>query len=493
MRSLALYLAAGFLCLAQVRSFGLAPGFSAQRALRLRSAMAADSNDAPQLQELLVKSHETKLAAIEAAKRDAAAQVAEKLAALEERLREVEARNQKAVSERKADFEEALKQESPKAAAKAGKPTFPEGKPKPDYSKVPFKGEPTMKVAPGEVHPAYASRTETESFKSRWGAEEVKLATEVSAKGASKAKAAPAKAAAKAGKPTFPEDKPKPDYSKVPFKGEPTMKVAPGEVHPAYASRTETESFKSRWGAEEVKLATEVSAKGASKAKAAPAKAAAKAGKPTFPEGKPKPDYSKVPFKGEPTMKVAPGEVHPAYASRTETESFKSRWGAEEVKLATEVSAKGASKAKAAPAKAAAKAAGAGAPASASSPAEENEFMSRYLVETHEAKLALQAEIESLRKRATAAEEKADAGTDFMKEYLVNSQQERSELLTRATSAEAKVAEMQVMLDDYQEQMAELLVKSHAAKIEAIERAKVDAIAEYAKQLEDIQKNLLED
>lgn len=119
--------------------------------------------------------------------------------------------------------------------------------------------------------------------------------------------------------------------------------------------------------------------------------------------------------------------------------------------------------------------------------------MSRYLVETHEAKLALQAEIESLRKRATAAEEKADAGTDFMKEYLVNSQQERSELLTRATSAEAKVAEMQVMLDDYQEQMAELLVKSHAAKIEAIERAKVDAIAEYAKQLEDIQKNLLED
>ena len=414
MRSLALYLAAGFLCLAQVRSFGLAPGFSAQRALRLRSAMAADSNDAPQLQELLVKSHETKLAAIEAAKRDAAAQVAEKLAALEERLREVEARNQKAVSERKADFEEALKQESPKAAAKAGKPTFPEGKPKPDYSKVPFKGEPTMKVAPGEVHPAYASRTETESFKSRWGAEEVKLATEVSAKGASKAKAAPAKAAAKAGK-------------------------------------------------------------------------------PTFPEGKPKPDYSKVPFKGEPTMKVAPGEVHPAYASRTETESFKSRWGAEEVKLATEVSAKGASKAKAAPAKAAAKAAGAGAPASASSPAEENEFMSRYLVETHEAKLALQAEIESLRKRATAAEEKADAGTDFMKEYLVNSQQERSELLTRATSAEAKVAEMQVMLDDYQEQMAELLVKSHAAKIEAIERAKVDAIAEYAKQLEDIQKNLLED
>uniref|UniRef100_A0A7S1XQG1 Uncharacterized protein n=1 Tax=Phaeomonas parva TaxID=124430 RepID=A0A7S1XQG1_9STRA len=396
---------------------------------RFASKLSNDPDDALKIQEIIVKSHESKLAAIQEAKAAAASEVAQKLAELEAQLKEVEKKHAAALDAQKKEFEALLDSvEAPKAAAKP---------------------------APKKAN------------------------------GVKKAEAAPVAKATGTTK-TFPAGKPQPDYEKVVTTGAPTMTVAPGEVHPKYLSRVNSGVFSERWGEEEIEKMAD-----APKAAAAPAAPKAKAaGKPTLPAGKPQPNYEKTVTVGKPTEVAPVGQEHPKYRSRAQTESFKERWGPEEqAKMAeapkAEAAAPKAAAPKAAPAKEAFPAAAAPAPAAANPG-----FMQKYLVEAHTTKLELQNEVVALTKRADAAEDKALAGQEFMKKYVVEAQIAKSELLERATAAEKKVEELETLVENYQDKMKELLVKQLEAKLEAVEQAKAEALAAYATRLAEIQKSL---
>jgi len=357
---------------------------------------------------------------------------------------------------------------------------FPEGKPKPDYSKDVTVGDRPLVAAVGQEHPRYRSRMQTDTFKSRWGPEEVAVAGEgtAAAKPAQTA-AAPAQEGARVlsmveqqqGPIVFPEGKPKPDYSKDVTVGDRPLVVVPGQEHPRYRSRGQTETFKSRWGVEEVMRMGEDGAAAAGPVEAeaeevwSVSSIVAQSGPIVFPEGKPKPDYQKQVTVGETPAVAAPGEEHPRYRSRAETETFQARWGSEEIERMDAEADMAASEA--------------------------SNFMQDYMVQAHETKLRMQMEAKALVKRAEKAEAKAEASEEFMSKYMVDSLATRSALLENLRLAERKVEELEETLQMHQKSMEDMLVKSHLNKMEAVEKAKIDALASYADQLNTIKDTLV--